>query len=62
MPCCFHAEFSGRVEFSYRVHEFEKTGVRIGKTNSLDDDFTSLVDDSSFVKTFGNVNTDYVHK
>ena len=50
-----------RVKFSNCVHEFYKTGVRVGKTNPFNDDVTRSVDNCGFVKTLGNINPDYVH-
>ena len=35
--------------------------MRVGKTNSFDDDFTVAVDDSGLVKAFGNINAENVH-
>jgi len=49
MPCRFHAEFCGRVEFSNCVHEFEKTCVRIDKTNPFNDNLARLIDYGGFV-------------
>ena len=38
-----------------------KNLCRHNSRSSFDDNFAHSVDDGSFVKTFGNVNSDYVH-
>ena len=57
----FHAEHDGLIQLSDHIHELVVPSLRVGEAEGLADQVSILIDDSCFMETLGDVDTDEKH-